>query len=132
MGLVKSGTAILLVAGAAAAYMFPQPGQPTQVLAAPAATAGAYSLFRAGQPTGCTLRRGAAAGNTQAELVMDGCRESLGDYAGLRYWRDQADGSVELVATNGAVLLQFAAGDGAAYEAFGPGVPLFSLSEGEY
>lgn len=132
MGFVKSGTAILLVAGAAAAYMFPQPGQRAQVLAAPAASDGTYALFRAGQPTGCTLRRGPAAGNTQTELVMDGCQDSLGDYADLRFWRDQVDGSVEFVSTDGSVLLQFAAGDGAAYEAFGAGVPLFSLSEGEY
>ena len=132
VGLVKSGAAILLVAVGAAAYVFPQQGQSTESISTDVVAAGEYELYRAGRSTGCVLRKGAPAGAEQVELELSGCLESLGDYAGVRYWRDQADGSVELVAANGSVLLQFATGDGAAYEAFGAGVPLFSLSDGTY
>ncbi|GAB5508529.1 MAG: hypothetical protein JJ969_00345 [Rhizobiaceae bacterium] len=129
MGLVKSGAAIMIAAAAAAAYVMPRAESSNVDAPQSKAPAEWFELYHAGASTGCTLHKGAPAGTGRVTLKLDGCADDLAEYADARYWSERDDGAVALVAADGAVLLQFAAGDGTAYEAFGDGVPLFSLAE---
>jgi hypothetical protein len=84
-----------------------------------------YLLQLAGVDASCTIRRAAGSETGDAKLVVgDGCSDTL---AGASLWRDNADGSVSFLSPSGRAVLEFAQGDGAAYETFRAGAPLATL-----
>lgn len=134
MGPFKTGIGLAAVAVAGAAYLAPAPDGPFDV-AEPEKPSlhGQYDLLRAGMDTGCVIRKGEPLGDDKSRLVLgQGCAKGFADYADVRYWADQPDGSVTFVAADGSVALRFGVGDGTAYEAFGDGAPLFALTDASY
>lgn len=134
MSLFKTGAGLAALAIAGAAYLAPAPegpfgdGEPDKP-----SLHEQYELLRAGMDTGCVIGKGERLGDDKAQLVLGhGCTESFADYADVRYWADQPDGSVVFVAADGTVALRFGLGDGTAYEAFGDGAPLFALTDASY
>lgn len=85
----------------------------------------AYVLQFAGLDASCTIRRLPTLDGGDARLMVgEGCSDAMG---GAVLWHDNGDGSVSFVSANGQPILDFAQGDGAAYETFRPGAPLASL-----
>jgi hypothetical protein len=134
MGAIKFGGGILVMAVAAAAYMTPTPDGPFEVFDPKANAIGArYEVLRAGRETGCFVSKGEQIASGKAALEIDpGCGEDFSDYAKARYWNEEADGTVALVAEDGSVALRLAASDGHAFEAYGSGVPLIALTDATY
>lgn len=134
MGPFKFGIGLAAVAVAGAAYLAPAPERPFEATGPEKSSLHEqYELFRAGRDTGCVIRKGERFGEDKAKLVFgQGCAEGFAEYADVRYWADQPDGSVTFVAADGSVALRFGVGDGTAYEAFGDGVPLFALTDASY
>lgn len=100
-------------------------GVPGDTVATASVTNESYLLQFAGFDTSCTIRRAdaSAAGDTRL-VIGESCPDTL---AGVSHWRDNADGSVSFVSTDGQTVLDFAQGDGAAYETFRTGSPLATL-----
>ena len=134
MGPFKTGIGLAALAVAGAAYLAPAPDRPFDGLEpGKSSLHEQYELLRAGMDTGCVIRKGERLGDDKAKLVFgQGCAEGFADYADVRYWADQPDGSVTFVAADGSVALRFGVGDGTAYEAFGDGAPLFALTYASY
>jgi len=89
------------------------------------ATDEAYLLHFAGLEASCTIRRLPTLDGGDARLMIgEGCSEAIGEAA---LWHDNGDGSVSFVSASGQAVLDFAQGDGAAYETFRAGAPLASL-----
>lgn len=100
-------------------------GVPAKAVARAAVAGETYLLHFAGVDTSCTIRRAPGFNTGDARLVIgNGCSDALG---GASLWRDNADGSVSFLSPNGRTVLEFAQGDGAAYETFRAGAPLATL-----
>lgn len=128
MGILKpgAGLALLVVAGAVALA----PDSPLKQTALELDGNGGASRFRvlsSGRDTGCELGvpEPAEAGRLPLDLGGGCAAEEM--LSGLRYWSDKPDGTIELTDEQGFVAMRLAAGDGAAFEAFGAGAPLITL-----
>lgn len=134
MGAIKTGIGLAVFAVAGAAYFTSAPEMTVDGSKSAVGSMGErYELLQAGRDTGCVIRKGEQLSDSKVELVLgQGCADGFGDYAEARYWTDEPDGSIALVAADGSVALRFAASDGHAYEAYGDGVPLFALSDASY
>jgi hypothetical protein len=100
-------------------------GIPTDAVATASPAGDTYLLQFAGLDASCTVSRAAAPESGDARLVIgNGCSETL---ARASLWRDNADGSVSFLSPNGRTVLEFAQGDGLAYETFRAGAPLATL-----
>jgi len=100
-------------------------GVPGDTVAPASAANESYLLQFAGFDASCMIRRAHAsvAGDTRL-VIGENCPDTL---AGVSHWRDNADGSVSFLSPNGRTVLEFAQGDGAAYETFRAGSPLATL-----
>ncbi|MDN2565143.1 hypothetical protein N1F89_02820 [Aquibium sp. A9E412] len=87
-----------------------------------------YRVVAPGDGARCGLRRGPAVEPGTRRLELFGaCDALMQGLSRARYWREQDDGSVALVLAQGRTLVEFAAGDGVAYESFRPGAPMLAL-----
>lgn len=126
MGFVKPGAGLAIIVAAGALAL-----SPDSPLREPEAEQGApsisYRVLDTGRETGCEMTlAGPAAGDRLPLLFTDACAAE-GALADIRYWTDLADGTVELTDATGAVSMRLAESDGAAFEAFGGGIPLITL-----
>ncbi|MBL8582680.1 MAG: hypothetical protein JNL61_10700 [Rhizobiaceae bacterium] len=65
----------------------------------------------------------------RAEISLDpGCAKLFPELADVRFWRDEADGSMALAGADGHAIVRFAQADGAGYESYFPKLPLLSLT----
>ncbi|MBO6718836.1 MAG: hypothetical protein JJ913_12835 [Rhizobiaceae bacterium] len=134
MGVMKFGGGMLVMALAGAAYLGPSGNLPADISEENGASIHQrFEVLRAGRQTGCFVSKGEQVSDLRARLeIGTGCSDDLGDYADARYWSDVSDGTVEFVAEDGSVALRFAASDGLAFEAYGPGAPLIALSDASF
>jgi hypothetical protein len=127
VGLLKPGASLALVAaiGAAAISVRTAPEQAVSDVAHEAQSF--YRVIHAGRDTGCQIEVGAALADTRLPMVLGDLCSKEAVLAGLHYWADRTDGTIELSDAGGGVAMRLAASDGAAYEAFGAGAPLITL-----
>ena len=87
-----------------------------------------FMVILGGRDTGCSVvveKRGLdRAGGLR---LGDACAETAPEMAGLRFWAENADGSISFGESEGKAVYSFAAADGAAYESYDPQTPLISL-----
>ncbi|MGO4831621.1 hypothetical protein AB4144_04885 [Rhizobiaceae sp. 2RAB30] len=55
------------------------------------------------------------------------CDEVMPGLSDVRYWREEADGSVLFGSVGGVTMAAFAQADGAGYESFAPRHPLMAM-----
>lgn len=75
----------------------------------------------------CVVVKSAAAGDRPAGLSAgQDCDEVMPRLSGVRFWREEADGSVLFGSVGGGAMAAFAQADGAGYESFAPRRPLMA------
>lgn len=76
----------------------------------------------------CVVLRSAAMGTAPAGLTAGhDCDEVMPGLSDVRFWREEADGSVLFGSVGGVTMAAFAQADGAGYESFAPRHPLMTL-----
>lgn len=80
-----------------------------------------YSLRRPGRAAECALGRGVSSGQGLSMLApAPACARVHPAMARVRYWSEEADGSVAFLSADGETLIRFAVADGPGYESFEP------------
>jgi len=135
MGVFKASVWLVAAAAAGAAYVASGEALPGDELLlssaeerpAPA-VAQQFRIVLSGRDTDCSIQRGESLSERKARLVFGaGCLAEMPQLAKVRYWSENADGSVAFTGEDGKVAVSFAAGDGPAFESYGAGTPLISL-----
>lgn len=76
----------------------------------------------------CVVVKSVAANDAPAGLSAGrDCDDVMPGLSGVRFWREQADGSVLFGSVAGVTMAAFAQADGAGYESFAPRRPLMAL-----
>lgn len=133
MAVIKSGLAMGAVFAAGLAYAVSQQPAQTETTAVAAFASDSYRVVVAGADTGCEVTLADSAAAVKARLVFGAhCAEEVPQLSRARFWNERSDGAIAFTEADGRLAMQFAAGDGIDYEAFGDGAPLVSLvSAGE-
>ncbi|MBX3530480.1 MAG: hypothetical protein KF849_07720 [Rhizobiaceae bacterium] len=126
MGIVKPGAGIALMAAFAAVALAPESPVANTTSAIEPATA-FFKVLDRGLDTGCELALAQPGADGRLPVLLGSACSSQEAIAGLRYWSDREDGTVELSDESGEIAMRLAAGDGSAFEAFGSGAPLIML-----
>ncbi len=127
MGILKPGAGLAAALAAAAVAFAPESPLNEGAGAQATAQASLFRVFHAGQDTGCEVSVGAEPSPARVPLILGGACAAAAAFEKIRYWTDRDDGTIELSDESGAVEMRLAAGDGAAFEAYGPGAPLIML-----
>lgn len=124
--LIVAGT--LAVLATAAGITVRPPAPPEAVAIAPADRGREYRLISTGSDASCLVVKGAQLKDGVSEVTVDvRCRELMPELSGVKYWRDNSDGSIAFASFGQTPILEFALSDGFDYESFRPGAPLVSL-----
>ncbi|KUM25947.1 hypothetical protein AU467_23355 [Mesorhizobium loti] len=103
-----------------------------QTTATEAATSSAYRLTANGDEAACAVQRGAEVSDGLSRLtVAPNCRKLMPGIERVRFWREQADGTVAFSENGTDPIVTFSVADGDGYESYAPATPLLALSNGE-
>src|SRR5262245_50154098 len=87
--------------------------------AAEAAPSGNYRLTANGDEAACTVHRGAEVADGLSLLsVAPNCRKLMPGIERVKFWREQADGSVAFSANGTDPVVTFSVADGDGYESY--------------
>jgi hypothetical protein len=93
------------------------------------ATSSDYRLTANGDEAGCAVRRGAPVSDGLARLnVAPDCRKLMPGIERVKFWREQADGSVAFSENGVDPIVTFGVADGDGYESYAPAAPLLALN----
>ena len=125
-------TTAVLAAMLVAAGAIQKSGDPDRSAAASTAPERTQEDFRLVSTSGkveCLLAVGRAAeeGRMRPLRLAEGCLADNPGLAGARYWLDRPDGLIAFSGTNGNIVAEFAAADGAAFESYFPARPVMTL-----
>ncbi|MDX8439089.1 hypothetical protein [Mesorhizobium australafricanum] len=97
-----------------------------------AAAATTYRLTANGDEAACVVQRGASVsgGLTLLDVAPD-CRSLMPGIERVKFWREQADGSVAFSENGVDPIVTFGVADGDGYESYAPAVPLLALNNDE-
>ncbi|RWB23110.1 MAG: hypothetical protein EOQ40_02495 [Mesorhizobium sp.] len=97
-----------------------------------AAPSGAYRLTANGDEAACAVQRGAELSDGLSLLrVAPNCRKLMPGIERVKFWCEQADGSVAFSENGTDPIVTFSVADGDGYESYAPAAPLLSLNNGE-
>lgn len=101
-------------------------GQGTAVETASSST---YRLTANGDEAACAVQRGAPVSDGLSRLdVAPDCRKLMPGIERVRFWREQADGSVAFSENGVDPIVTFGVADGDGYESYAPVAPLLALN----
>jgi len=88
-----------------------------------------YRLTANGDEAACAVRRGAKVSQGLSRLsVSPDCRDLMPGIERVKFWREQADGSVSFSENGVDPIVTFGVADGAGYESYAPASPLLALN----
>jgi hypothetical protein len=90
----------------------------------------AFRLQVSGDEVDCTIEKAVGGGPLVGVTVAQDCDGLLPGLSTMRYWRENADGTVTLPADGKTASVVFGPADGVAYEWLKPRTPLMSLIAG--
>jgi hypothetical protein len=93
----------------------------------PAPRMEAFRLQASGDAADCTIEKAVGGGPLVEVTVAQDCDGLLPGLSKIRYWREDADGTVTLSADGKTASVVFGPADGVAYESLKPRTPLMSL-----
>ncbi|WP_296736359.1 hypothetical protein [Mesorhizobium sp.] len=100
-----------------------------QGLAREIATSSTYTLTANGDEAACAVRRGAEVADGLSRLtVSQNCRDLMPGIERVKFWREQADGSVAFSENGVDPIVTFGVADGDGYESYAPANPLLALA----
>jgi hypothetical protein len=103
-----------------------------QSAAEEAAPSGTYRLTANGAEAACAVQRGAEVSDGLSLLrVAPNCRKLMPGIERVKFWREQADGSVAFSENGTDPVVTFSVADGDGYESYAPAAPLLSLNNDE-
>jgi len=103
-----------------------------QGMAAGTAPASTYRLTANGDEGACSVRRGAEVSDGLSRLtVSQNCRDLMPGIERVKFWREQADGSVAFSENGVDPIVTFSVADGDGYESYEPANPLLALNSSE-
>lgn len=85
-----------------------------------------FRLVSAGAVENCVVTAVGDGVRKDLRLTPD-CKSQVPELAHVQIWEDRPDGSVAFLNSKGAVMVEFATGDGVALESFAPREPMMSL-----
>jgi hypothetical protein len=101
-------------------------GRGTAVETAPSST---YRLTANGDEAACAVQRGAPVSNGLSRLeIAPDCRKLMPGIERVKFWREQADGSVAFSENAVDPIVTFSVADGDGYESYAPAAPLLALN----
>ncbi|RWJ99532.1 MAG: hypothetical protein EOR42_24900 [Mesorhizobium sp.] len=107
-------------------------GGAVQSAAEEAGTSGTYRLTANGDEAACAIRRGAEVSDGLSLLtVAPNCRRLMPGIERVKFWREQADGSVAFSVNGTDPVVTFSVADGDGYESYAPAAPLLSMNNDE-
>ncbi|UCI07780.1 hypothetical protein [Mesorhizobium sp. B1-1-8] len=96
------------------------------VEAAPSST---YRLTANGDEAACAVQRGVEISEGLSQLtVAPNCRRLMPGIERVKFWREQADGSVAFSENGVDPIVTFSVADGDGYESYAPAAPLLALN----
>ena len=96
--------------------------------AAEAAQSSTFRLTANGDEAACAVHRGAEVSAGLSLLsVAPNCRKLLPGIERVKFWREQADGSVAFSENGVDPIVTFGVADGDGYESYAPAAPLLAL-----
>ena len=88
-----------------------------------------YLLTANGDEAACAVRRGATVSNGLSQLsVAPSCRKLMPGIERVKFWREQADGTVAFSENGIDPIVTFSVADGDGYESYAPAAPLLALN----
>ncbi|RAZ91355.1 hypothetical protein DPM33_08645 [Mesorhizobium hawassense] len=94
-----------------------------------AAPSSDYQLTANGDEAACAVHRGAEISNGLSLLsVAPNCRKLMPGIEHVKFWREQADGSVAFSQNGVDPIVTFGVADGHGYESYAPAAPLLALN----
>ncbi|RWL99053.1 MAG: hypothetical protein E5X80_18610 [Mesorhizobium sp.] len=107
-------------------------GGAVQSAAEETGTSDIYRLTANGDEAACAVQRGAKVSVGLSLLrVAPNCRKLMPGIERVKFWREQADGSVAFSVNGTDPVVTFSVADGDGYESYAPAAPLLSMSNGE-
>lgn len=96
------------------------------------APSSSYTLTANGDEAACAVRRGAEVSDGLSRLtVSPDCRKLMPGIERVKFWREQADGSVAFSENGIDPIVTFSVADGDGYESYVPANPLLALNSSE-
>jgi hypothetical protein len=88
-----------------------------------------YLLTANGDEAACAVRRGAPVSDGLSRLtVAPDCRKLMPGIERVKFWREQADGTVAFSENGIDPIVTFSVADGDGYESYAPAAPLLALN----
>ena len=101
-------------------------GQATASQTAPSSD---YRLTANGDEAACAVHRGAEISQGLSLLsVAQNCRKLMPGIEHVKFWREEADGTVAFSANGVDPIVTFGVADGEGYESYAPSAPLLALA----
>jgi hypothetical protein len=89
----------------------------------------AYRLTANGDEGACAVQRGAPVSDGLSRLdVAPDCRKLMPGIERVKFWREQADGSIAFSENGVDPIVTFGVADGDGYESYAPAAPLLALN----
>lgn len=95
--------------------------------AAPDPAVEMFQLQASGDAATCLVEKAVGAGALSHVIVAPDCEAVMPGLSKIRYWREQADGTVALSPDGRTPTVVFGLADGVAYESVAPRAPLMAL-----
>lgn len=93
------------------------------------ASSSTYRLTANGDEAACAVQRGAAVSDGLSRLkIAPDCRKLMPGIERVKFWREQADGSVAFSENGVDPIVTFGVADGDGYESYAPAAPLLALN----
>jgi len=104
-------------------------GGDSQSMAVETAFSSTFSLTANGGEAACAVQRGArvSEGLSRLDIAPD-CRKLMPGIERVKFWREQADGSVAFSENGVDPIVTFGVADGDGYESYAPSTPLLALN----
>ncbi|BCM16696.1 hypothetical protein [Mesorhizobium sp. J8] len=123
-----AGLAVSVALFGGAHVLYGGQGQSTAV---ETASSSAYRLTANGDEAACAVQRGARVSDGLSRLdVAPDCRKLMPGIERVKFWREQADGSVAFSENGMDAIVTFGVADGDGYESYAPAAPLLALNSG--
>lgn len=98
-------------------------------MAEKAAPSSTYLLTANGDEAACAIHRGAPVSDGLLRLdVAPDCRKLMPGIERVKFWREEADGSVAFSENGIDPVVTFGVADGDGYESYAPAAPLLALA----
>ncbi|WFP63317.1 MULTISPECIES: hypothetical protein [unclassified Mesorhizobium] len=107
-------------------------GDDGQSAAIEPAASSTYRLTANGDEAACAVQRGAEVSDGLSQLsVAPDCRALMPGIERVKFWREQADGTVAFSENGIDPVVTFSVADGDGYESYAPAAPLLALDNDE-